>query len=204
MGFIDKAFNNRGEGTWLGAGFRNGVNITINGFKINKGFSDALMTESQTTISSSIRGAIESQFWNFTNQVADVESFYGATIVKLKTNPFPGTYAYTWGAFIIGHRVATDISYIDERLTLESSVLIHEYGHYLQTLNFGPIHYIMLGLNSSQYKFENITSAWSEKDASWRGLNFFRNLGYSTKGYGKDDWTEYVDRNYWEPKFPWL
>ncbi len=213
MGFIDKAFNNRGEGTWLGAGFRNGFNITTNGFKINAGFSDAVLTESQSTIMGSIGGAWASQFYNYTNQVLEVKGFYGATVVRLRTDNVD--YAMTWGNFIMGHTVGTSIEYIDgieeNGLTLESSVLIHEYGHYLQSLKFGPVHYIRIGLNSIKYneeydpvKAENTPHAWAERDASLRGLEFFKALGYSTTGFGKSTWPEDIDREYWEPKNPWL
>jgi RHS repeat-associated protein len=176
MGFFDKAFNNRGEGTWLGAGFRNGFNITSNGFKINSGFSDAVLTESQSTIMGSIGGTLLSQYYNYTNRVVDVNGFYGATIVRLRTDNVE--YAMTMGNFIMGHTVGIGIEYDPNgNLTLESSVLIHEYGHYLQSFEFGPIHYIKASLNSIKYNEEfdvdtwtNTPHAWSERDASLRGL----------------------------------
>jgi len=135
-----------------------------------------------------------------------MEQQLSSLVVKLRQNEMSGSYAMTLGNFIIGDEVSTCIQYEkDGDLTLESSVLTHEYGHYLQSLHFGPIHYIMSGINSINHNDEiNDTEAWSERDASLRGLEFVRTLGFSTKGFGKSSWPENLHRDYWTPKILWL
>ncbi|MCP4176261.1 MAG: hypothetical protein GY756_00675 [bacterium] len=179
-----------------------------NAWKIDVGFIQAFKNGSSTLLGA-IPGYYSAIWYNMSNKVEQVERFEGATVVKLKNGKMPGSYAMTLGNFIIGDEVATGLSG-STMLTLEESVLIHEYGHYLQSKALGPISYIVSGINSVRHQNEELDSkAWSERDASLRGLEYFREKDYSTKNYGvnygpgRGGWTEDLNGNRDREKLPW-
>jgi RHS repeat-associated protein len=136
-----------------------------------------------------------SQFYNNIGQVKNVGYFHGATVVQQRKFGFD--YAMTLGNFIMGKTVATSIRNSPDGLSLEESVLLHEYGHYQQSLHFDIIDYTRLCINSVAHNSELDKKAWSERDASLRGLELARDLEITTTGYGERTWPEKLYRTEW-------
>ncbi len=141
-------------------------------------------------------GNTVAHYYNLKGDVESVHNFYGATIINTK----PGAvseYAYTLSNYIYGNFDVTDIRYKENgELELKSSVLIHEYGHYLQGRAWGSIGSIFAALNSSGHNRETDSEAWCERDASLRGMNYFsdKKRGFSMSGYGTLHWGEHIFR----------
>lgn len=107
------------------------------------------------------------------------------------------------GCYIYGDFNSVNIEYgKGGRLTLRSSTLIHEYGHYLQGRAWGSFGSLLSGINSSSYNKETDSRAWSERDASLRGMNYFSNKGFSMSGYGGLNWGEQISRQ--KVNFDWM
>jgi len=125
--------------------------------------------------------------------VKNVWGFHGATVINIEQER---DYAYTIGSYITGNFNRRSISYDNQgNLTEESSTLIHKYGHYLQGRAWGTIPYIVGGFNSADINNELESGAWSERDASLRGMEYFRNKGFSMQGYGGATWPENLPRS---------
>ncbi|WP_372934898.1 hypothetical protein [Mariniphaga sediminis] len=114
----------------------------------------------------------------------DVNGFYGATVVDLYENRIE-SQAYTVGSYIVGDINTDGIYYNDDDLLSDnSSLLMHEYGHYLQSRAWGPGPFIEGGLNSFYHNDDYRDElAWSERDANYRTTNYFTKKGYSKSGY---------------------
>lgn len=130
-------------------------------------------------------------FQNREGKVENVKGFYGATVINLNSDP---GYAYNIGSYITGD--FDDLSIPRDRQNIQSSTLIHEYGHYLQGRAWGTFPYIIGGLNSKNFNAEIDERAWSERDASLRGMEYFSKKGFSMNGYGDPNiWPEDLPRN---------
>ena len=118
----------------------------------------------------------------------------GATVLNRRQED---NDAMTIGSYITGNFDDLSIQYESgtNNLTLESSILIHEYGHYLQGRAWGTIPYIFGGVNSTSINEETNGNAWSERDASLRGMDYFRKKGFSMQGYGDVNWPEGLSRS---------
>jgi len=69
-------------------------------------------------------------------------------------------------------------------MTWPSQVLIHEYGHYLQSRKYGFWGYSIGGINSGLHPRERTDEkAKFERDASNQGFYYFQGKGISMKGY---------------------
>ncbi|MES2703894.1 MAG: hypothetical protein V4649_14740 [Bacteroidota bacterium] len=93
--------------------------------------------------------------------------YHGATFIRLKdrraTN---GYYAFTIGSYIVGSQGSTPL-------------LRHEYGHCLQSMVFGPLYLLIIGIPSLASAAVDIGrhhTRWFERDADARTELFHRNL----------------------------
>jgi RHS repeat-associated protein len=127
---------------------------------------------------------------NFHNTLGEVESvnnFHGAAHVEMNANWIGGNFttAYTVGPYIMGNLNITDLEYeLNGNLTPRSSILIHEYGHYLQGRAWGTFGYVPGAINSVIHNGEDDDQrAWSERDASRRSLEYMNSHGINTTGY---------------------
>ena len=79
-----------------------------------------------------LSGNTLANYHNIKGDVESVEGFHGATVVNLYEDKIE-SLAYTVGPYIVGDIDNVGIYYDeDNHLTRQSSLLIHEYGHYLQ------------------------------------------------------------------------
>ncbi len=129
-----------------------------------------------------VLGNTQAHFYNLSNRVKSVNYFHGATVLDVSDN-VTKTGQNLGGSYIMVQNYI-GISYNkDGYLNYFSKVLIHEYGHYLQSRKFGLIGYTIGAINSGFHPHERKDNkAWFERDASNRGYNYFKRY-YSMKGY---------------------
>ncbi len=143
-------------------------------------------------------GNFTGHYHNLSGNVESVDGFYGSTVINLEDNSIDSC-AFQLGGHIMGENVGTSIEYrrdsdgnisLDENgnpfLTEESSLLIHEYVHYLQQrawLN-DPFAYLLMGMNSARHNDQiNDPRSWAERGADFRATRYFAKKGYSMNGY---------------------
>ena len=104
------------------------------------------------------------QFTNHTARV-EVDYFHGATV--LQNSSLDGVGAYSFGGYIFIEPGSLDYS---------NSLLLHEYGHFLQTRGWGSftiassMHSLMDALFHSPETHDKL---WVERDANARALQYF-------------------------------
>ena len=104
-------------------------------------------------------------------QLDGVEHFHGATV--LLTNRFTGKQAVSVGSYI-GIKSNSDISF-------NNPTLLHEYGHFLQTRQWGgmatlhPSFFSLLSAGLEWRSTVNHSDTWFERDANFRALRYFEN-----------------------------
>jgi RHS repeat-associated protein len=126
-------------------------------------------------------GNLNAHYNNMTDNIKSVNYFHGATVLDVKELDVPGKNTGNY----IRMRNYKGISYNDRgELSYESSVLIHEYGHYLQGRTFGSLGYGIGAINSGLHPSESDADAWFEQDASQRGIDYFRGKVNNIESYG--------------------
>ena len=140
-----------------------------------------------------LTGNIVGHYHNVLGNVESVENFYGATVLNLYEDRI-SAQAFTIGPYITGDINSTTISYrVNGDLTHESSLLIHEYGHYLEYRSWGTVGSLIGALNSAKYSPDEINpKSWCERDASLRGMQYFEKKGYGMQGF---EWDEHLKRS---------
>ena len=97
------------------------------------------------------------------------------------------SYSEQWGAFTIGNYVIGDRSIAASPY---NSLFQHEYGHYLQSQDLGPIYLFKVALPSlidASIHEQNIhEKAWFEEDANARALSYWKS---NVSGFDENkDW----------------
>lgn len=117
---------------------------------------------------------------NLFGGVKSVDYYGGATVLQ--------SYSEHWGAFTVSNYVIGDRSI---KASPNDPLFQHEYGHYLQSQDLGPIYLLKIGLPSLIDAWINDQSehekAWFEADANARALNYWKS---TIPGYNviKKDW----------------
>jgi len=103
-------------------------------------------------------------------QVDNVDYGYGATVISSKN--FNGKGAFTMGSYILGPEGI--------RADYKDHLFVHEYGHVLQSIDFGFYYLPLVGIPSvASYNWDNENKVnlhsdrWFEANASKRAANYF-------------------------------
>lgn len=115
-------------------------------------------------------GYVSSHASNIFGTVTDVNYYGGATVVKGMNDGLflgAGDPAVTLGNYIIGDRT------IDANPN--NSLFQHEYGHYLQSQEFGFAYLTKIGLPNAQTKRGFHNTHRTEQDANVRAFRYFNN-----------------------------
>ena len=126
-------------------------------------------------------GGTVNQIHNIFGGVKSVGYCCGATVVE--------SYAEGWGAFTIGNFINGNRGI---QASIENSLFRHEYGHYLQSMSWGPLYIPRFGLPSLWDAIGDETLAYPvEVDANKRAFNYFSKYinGFTTYDEQSNYWT---------------
>jgi len=201
IGFVKGFFKSIGTGrTMIGNAFHRGWHEAINGGKIDAGlfawdqaysgkgdvWRDLWQVISIFTweLPQTIVGYTSSHFVNNFGKVNQVDFFAGATVLQTK-----GEWgAITLGSYIIGDR--------DIDAQIGNPLIMHEYGHYIQSRKSGWIYFSKYGMpsilspNDKPHKLH-----WTETDANLRSFEYLSRYYGVTRfdfsiGARSSDWQE--------------
>ena len=126
-----------------------------------------------------VLGNVTAHSLNIIGNIDGVSEMDGLTAVGGITS---GEQAFTIGPYSFGPK--------NYKATWKDHLFVHEYGHYLQHLDWGALYIPIIGSTSLTSAFgiedsnKSHSSRWFEIDASKRGANFFdQNYGYQSKKY---------------------
>ncbi|MCM1504434.1 MAG: hypothetical protein NC127_04490 [Muribaculum sp.] len=182
---IDDFIHGFWEGVFKGKNpFKTGWKYTRNSFNIWKGlFSfdtnkgwfmiNEFLSRFTWQLPQTIVGLSYGHARNMAGQVKDVKSKYGVTVIQTYTMDS----AVTIGNFIVGQK--------DLVPDPNNSTFQHEYGHYIQSQEMGPLYLLKVGIPSA------INVKWGkdheyqsyEVDANRRAFRYFLSLGINFKWY---------------------
>ena len=114
----------------------------------------------QTTV-----GFVFNKAANLVGGVEEVEFFHGATYSVM---PSLGGSAVSLGSYISASPVSMDPQQHIEATT-RGYITMHEYGHYLQSQEYGPLYLFKVGLPSALGN-----GSWTEHDANQRASKYFQ------------------------------
>ena len=126
-------------------------------------------------------GSTVNQVHNIFGGVKSVDYYGGSTVVQ--------SYSDEWGAFTLGNYITGDKS-IEADPT--NSLFQHEYGHYLQSQNWGPLYIQKIALPSLYYALGPGSGNYpTEIDANNRAFRYFSNNedGFTTKNDENGSWS---------------
>jgi RHS repeat-associated protein len=130
----------------------------------------------------SVVGYAYSSILNYLSR-ADVDPFYGATILKTDSKLLMGEGA------TLGHYINLDKSVYEQEVKDFNSnitpLLVHEYGHFMQARGWGgtsalsgSVYSLFQSALQSQkyqlYKVDDVSETWVERDATSRGIDHLK------------------------------
>ena len=109
-------------------------------------------------------GYFLADLYNSIGKVKDVDYFYGATVTTTYKRNLIFGGAITLGSYITGGN--------ELKAEPNNNLLMHEYGHYLQSQDAGPLYLFNFGLPSA-LPYDIHEDKKVEQDATARGIKFF-------------------------------
>ena len=161
----------------------------------------------------SVVGYAYSSILNYLSR-ADVDPFYGATILKTDSKLLMGAGA------TLGHYINLDKSVYEQEVKDFNSkitpLLVHEYGHFMQARGWGgtsalsgSVYSLFQSALQSQkyqlYKVDDVSETWVERDATSRGINHLKDeindasIIYLNKNYPQGFFENRMLHNYFIP-----
>lgn len=164
---VKAAVNNQNYFERLGQDFANDAKLTWGLFK---GSFEQIFTRFTFEILQTAIGYVTNIGANLFTSIDDVSYYGGATVSRTRLG--------NWGAFTLGNFIlgGSDIS-----ADPKNSLFQHEYGHYLQSQESGPIYLFRYAIPSlisaskteEKHPNHNHNFFWTELDANQRAVRYF-------------------------------